>query len=190
MDGQEFKGKPISPKQQCCYSKDGALIKTGVGAGTPDKSTGFEHKADDVKPFEWCCEKCRDQSLKDDTCKLYWGGARVANNDHCKGAAKPPHPECTTADLVFDGELFQLASDPNQNWTASSGDGDRRKEQMQGTSCGDLWSAHHPSQPSTVLAIMGSVCNPSPASNDRRTPNLRASAAQTCPKCLAEKAGC
>ena len=61
VDGQ-FNGEPIESRQQCCYSKDGALIQTGRGAGTPDKSSGIEHKADDVEPFEWCCEECLDKN--------------------------------------------------------------------------------------------------------------------------------
>ena len=126
-------------RQQCCYSKDGSLIKSGPGAGTPDKFAAVGlypelHIKHDVDPYEWCCKDCFLPG--DKMCKNYWGHARAGNSNHCKGAASLPNERCMTPDLMFDGTLLQLAADPNQKWTASSGDGDRRKPSMQGSSGG------------------------------------------------------
>ncbi|WP_161949926.1 hypothetical protein [Desulfofustis glycolicus] len=56
------------PGQQCCYTKDGDLIKEGLAAGTPDRYTGkwqntaTHHYLHDVETYNLAVELDRAES--------------------------------------------------------------------------------------------------------------------------------
>ena len=69
-------------RQQCCYDRQLNWIKSGLpAAGTPDKANSiWDHKAADVKPFNFCCSTCKEKKY----CDYYMGQGGVRTGpDSC-----------------------------------------------------------------------------------------------------------
>ena len=69
-------------RQQCCYDRNLNWIKSGLpAAGTPDKANSiWDHKAADLKPFNFCCSTCKVKEY----CDYYMGKGGVRTGpDSC-----------------------------------------------------------------------------------------------------------